>query len=72
MDAKTQKAVSAIYDGSFADSIKKDIKYTVSGIFIGALSGYFVGALFGNRLLFGAIGALAFGISGYKMANKKE
>ncbi len=71
MNEKTKTEIAGIYDGSLAQNIAKDVKYTVSGIFIGALAGYFVGAIFGGRMVGGAIGALVFGIGGYKMANKK-
>ncbi len=69
LDDKTQKAVEDIYNGTLAQRINNNMKYSLTGILIGAIIGIGVATLMGkSRMTFGLGGALIGGGLGYLTA----
>lgn len=73
MDNKTQETVEAIHNGTLADTIKKNMKNTITGIAIGTALGIVTATLMGKcRLCFGIWGAVAGGSIGYLAGNRDK
>ena len=71
MDKKTQDAIEGINNGTFANQLKNNIKYTLTGLAIGGAIGIIVASLTGRcRLCFGFWGAIAGGSIGYISSKK--
>ena len=63
--------VEALVTGSLVENIKNNMRYTITGIVLGAVTGVVVATFFNkNRMIFALIGAASFGASGYLMKPK--
>lgn len=73
MDPKTQKTVEAIHNGTLAQTITQNMKYSLTGIAVGAGIGIVAATLMGKcRFCFGFWGAVAGGSVGYLSAPKEK
>ena len=69
MDKKVQEAIIAVQDGTLAGSLKKNMKYTATGIAIGGCAGILLAVITGKpRLMFAIGGAAIGGAAGRLMA----
>ena len=65
MDEKTQEAIEKIADGSLAAGIKKNMKYSTTGIAVGAIVGIVIATFMGkSRIVYGVVGAIGGGVLG--------
>ena len=72
LDKETSEAVNGIYYGTLADKISKNMKYTTSGILVGAFIGIGIASFMSkNRLFFGLGGAIIGGSIGMITSKRK-
>lgn len=69
-----EEAVEGIYTGALANKIKKDLRFTLTGLAIGGFIGYFAASLTGqNKLLLIFAGASIGAVVGkYTSPTKKK
>lgn len=73
MDEKTQAIVADVYNGNLAYKIKNNIKYAITGVFVGLAAGVIIASFAGkSKLIFGLLGAGAGGGLGYLIAPSKK
>jgi uncharacterized protein YcfJ len=72
-DKKTQEVAEAITNGTLASQLKKNMKFTTTGMVLGAVIGIGIATFTGKcRLCFGFWGAIGGGAIGYFSAPKKK
>ena len=65
LDKKTKDAAISIQNGSLAEGLKKNMKYTATGIIVGGCVGVLIATLSGQpRLMFAVGGAIIGGAAG--------
>lgn len=67
MDPEVEKAIIAVQDGTLASSLKKNMKYTATGIAIGGCAGILLAVITGKPRLMFAIGGAAIGGAGGRL-----
>lgn len=71
LDKKTQTVINGINDGTLANQLKNNTKYTLTGLMVGAAAGIVIASFTGKcRLCFAAGGALIGSIIGYVSSKK--
>ena len=73
IDKKTREAIERIHDGTLASQLKSNLRFVTSGVCIGVIIGVVVATFTGgNRIGYGALGAIAGGGMGYLTAPKAK
>ncbi|KKS77429.1 MAG: hypothetical protein UV51_C0007G0027 [Candidatus Woesebacteria bacterium GW2011_GWC1_42_9] len=73
MEEEVQKTVEAIHNGTLADTLKQNMKYTITGIAVGIVAGILAATVLGKcRLCFGFWGAVGGGSIGYIISTKNK
>ena len=69
MDPEVEKAIIAVQDGTLAQGLKKNMKYTATGIAIGGCAGILLAVISGKpRLMYAIAGAVIGGAGGRLIA----
>lgn len=71
MDKETKQAIENIHSGNLAAQINNNMRFSITGIFIGWGIAMMVASLFGqSKIIFGIGGAIAGGTIGKLTANQ--
>jgi len=72
MNPKAEQIVVDVYNGNLAGNLKRNSRFTLAGMAIGAVAGIVVATFTGKcRICFAIWGGIAGGATGY-LASKKE